>query len=294
MDEVLLRLDAGQRLMGHYRTIQPSDEHEGLFLKAFRYRLYPTKRQVNTLEWTLRRCRELYNAALEERRSAYRKCRVSVGRFEQMRALPQIKAVRPEYNDVHSQVLQDVIKRLDKAFQGFFARVKARQKPGFPRFLGAHRYDSFCYPQYRANVADGASHVYLPKIGNVRIRLSRPLEGKIKTATIKRDVDQWYIIFACQVAPGALPRSGSGIGIDLGLEHFLTTSAGEFVDNPRHLRTAQKRLRRAQRSLARKKRGGRNRAKQRLRLAKLHRKVRRQRLDFHHPSWVGQTHWALT
>lgn len=95
------------------------------------------------MEWTLRRCQELYNAALEERRTAYRKCGVSVGKFEQMRALPEIEAVRPEYASVHSQVLQDVIKRLDKAFQAFFARVEAGQTAGFPRFQGAHRYDSF-------------------------------------------------------------------------------------------------------------------------------------------------------
>ena len=248
-------------------------------LKAFKYRLYPTQTQAERMGWTLARCCELYNAALEERRTAYRKCGVTANYHAQAVSLPEVKEGRPEYKDVHSQVLQDSLRRLDKAFQAFFRRTKQGEKPGYPRFKSARRFDSFCYPQYKGSVSN---HVYLPKIGNVRLRLHRPLEGMVKTLTIKREVDEWYAVIVCEVEAKPLPATGSEVGIDLGLNHFLITSDGEFVDAPRHFRTAQKKLRRAQRSLARKKKGSKRRTKQRERVAKLHRKVKRQRTDFHH------------
>ena len=143
-------------------------------IKAFKYKLEPTQAQAAKLVWTLERCRELYNAALEERRTAFQKCAVTVNYHTQAVSLPQVKEACAEYKDVHSQVLQDVLKRLDKAFKGFFSRLKRGVKAGYPRFKGKRRYDSFTYPQYKADVSDDAKRVYLPKIGNVRIRLSRP------------------------------------------------------------------------------------------------------------------------
>ncbi|WP_253732000.1 RNA-guided endonuclease InsQ/TnpB family protein, partial [Thermus scotoductus] len=128
------------------------------------YRLYPTKPQVKDLERTLELCRELYNAALQERRDAYKKAGKSVGLYPQKRYLPQIREELPQYKRVHSQVLQDVIHRVDKAFQGFFRRVKAGQKAGYPRFKGKGRYDSFTFPQaYETGVKlqDGGRRVLL-------------------------------------------------------------------------------------------------------------------------------------
>jgi putative transposase len=134
--------------------------------KAFKYRLYPTRQQEEKLFWTLARCRELYNAALTERRDAYnfhvrqhpgyydketRKqltSELTVGYYEQKRDLPELKTeLREEYQDIHSQVLQDVLLRLDKAFKAFFRRVKNSEEPGIPRFQGRNRYNSFTYPQ---------------------------------------------------------------------------------------------------------------------------------------------------
>ena len=120
--------------------------------KAFKYRLYPTAKQASKLEWTFRRCAELYNAALEERGDAYKKCGVSVNYPKQAVSLPKVKQARPEYKDIHSQVLQDVLKRLDKAFGAFFRRVKQGQNPGFPRFRSSSRLDSFSYRQYKGAV----------------------------------------------------------------------------------------------------------------------------------------------
>ncbi|MFE1747247.1 RNA-guided endonuclease InsQ/TnpB family protein [Coleofasciculus sp. H7-2] len=130
------------------------------------------------------------------------------------------QAALPEYKSVHSQVLQMTLRRLDNAFQGFFRRVKTGQAPGFPRFQGRNRFDSFCYPQYAAKVATDARHVYLPKIGNVRIRLHRPIEGRIKTATVKREGSEWYLVFVAEVETKTLPPTGSEAGIDLGLQHL--------------------------------------------------------------------------
>ena len=180
-------------------------------------------------------------------------------------------------------MLQDVLKRLDRAYQAFFRRVKAGQKAGFPRFQGRDRYHSFTYPQSGFSMAEDGRTAYFSKIGNVRLRLSRPLEGKIKTATVIHDCGEWYVSYVCEVEAQLLPRTGQSVGIDVGTTHFLTTSDGEFVNNPRHFQNAMKKLRVAQRSVSRKpdKRSNSRRKVVKV-VAKLHRKVARQRLDFHH------------
>ncbi|MBB6018719.1 RNA-guided endonuclease InsQ/TnpB family protein [Deinococcus radiopugnans] len=254
-------------------------------LKAFRYRLCPTKAQEAALNEQLRLCRTLYNAALEERKAAYKKARKTLTGYDQMKHLSEIKAELPEYKGVYSQVLQDVLKRLDKAFQAFFRRLKAGQTPGYPRFQGRDRYDSICYPQSGFSVSEKTA--FFSKIGNIRIRLHRPLEGKIKTATITRDCGEWYVSYVCEVEPRPLPVSGSSVGVDVGTTWFAITSDGEFVENPRHFQGAMKKLRVAQRSVSRKtnKRSNRRRKAVR-RVAKLQRKVARQRLDFHHKTAI--------
>ncbi|WP_235204151.1 transposase [Deinococcus sp. RL] len=249
-------------------------------LKTFRYRLRPTKAQESVLLEQLRLCRNLYNAALQERRDAYRKAGKTVTAYDQMKYLTEIKAALPEYKGVYSQVLQDVLKRLEKAFQGFFRRVKAGQTPGYPRFKGAGWYDSICYPQSGFSVSEKTA--YFSKIGNIRIRLHRPLSGKVKTATITRDCGEWYVSYVCEVEAAPLPATGSQVGVDMGTTYFCITSDGEFVENPRHFQRSMKALRVKQRSLSRKKRGSNRWKKAKAAVAKLHRKVARQRLDFHH------------
>ncbi|GGN46623.1 RNA-guided endonuclease InsQ/TnpB family protein [Deinococcus daejeonensis] len=250
-------------------------------LRAYRYRLYPTKAQETVLEGQLRLCRNLYNAALQERRDAYRKAGKTVTGYDQMKCLTEIKAALPEYAGVYSQVLQDVLKRLDKAFKAFFRRVKEGSKPGYPRFQGRDRYDSLCYPQSGFSVSEKTA--FFSKVGNVRIRLHRPMEGKLKTATIRRECGEWYVSYVCEVDAQPLPATGSAVGVDVGTTWFAVTSDGESVENPRHFRGAMKRLRVAQRAVSRKKNKRSNRRRKAVRrVAKLHRKVSRQRLDFHH------------
>jgi IS605 OrfB family transposase len=250
--------------------------------KAFKYRLYPTRQQEQTLVKTLALCRELYNASLEERTEAYRMSKVHIIYNQQANQLPEIKELRPEYNDIHSQVLQDILRRVDKAMQAFFRRVKAGEKAGYPRFKSHHRFDSFTYPQSGFSLTQD-QRVCLSKIGTIKMKLHRPIEGKMKTCTIKREVDQWYLVLSCEVeVREPLPESNETIGVDMGVTHFATLSTGEKIENPRHYRHAQIRLAQLQQNLVKKKKGSHRRAKAKRQLAKLHCKIRNQRKDFLH------------
>ncbi len=259
--------------------------------KTFKYRIYPTKETEQKLFWTLTRCRELYNAALSERKDAYKYAGKSISYYDQQNDLPEIKAaIREEYQDIAAHVLQDVLRRLDKAFQNFFRRCKHRENPGFPRFQGRNRYDSFTYPdgagwkltiEQQGKKSKGT--LSLTKIGKAKVTLHRPLEGKIKTVTIKREVDQWYVTFSCEVEePEKLPTSSEDVGIDLGVTHLATLSTGEMIEHPRYYRKSKKVLDSRQQALSRKKRGSHRRDKARKAVAKAHRKIANQRKDFHH------------
>jgi putative transposase len=250
--------------------------------RACKYRLSPTKKQAHALQWTLDRCRELYNAALAERKEAYRMAGKSISYYEQKRDLPEIKAdIRPEYQDIHSQVLQDVLLRVERAFKAFFRRIKAGEEPGYPRFQGRDRYDSFTYPQSGYSLTHD-NRVCLSKVGSIKVKLHRPLKGKIKTCTIKREGECWYVVFTCEVEEQVLPVSDESVGIDLGLLHFATLSTRETIENPRYFRKGEKKLAMLQHALARKKRGSHRRKKAVKAVAKAHRKVRNQRADFLH------------
>lgn len=250
--------------------------------KTFQYRLCPTRAQEAAMQLTLGRCRELYNAGLEERREAYRRCGVSLGAASQQAQLPAIKQVRPEYADLDAQLLQDVLQRLDRAFGGFFRRLKTRQQAGYPRFQGRDRYDSFTFKQTGWKVKDG--RLSLRGIGAVQVRWSREVLGTVKTVTIRRDADQWSVCFSCMwEAPDVLADSARpAIGVDVGMQYFASLSDGTHIENPRHLRAGEALLTRRQQALSRKQRGGTRRKKAKLLVAKAHRAIRNQRKDFHH------------
>ncbi len=251
--------------------------------KSYKYRLSPTRKQQAALQETLDRCRELYNAALQERRDAYRLCQVSLNYYDQAAELSDIKQVREEYKDIHSQVLQDVLRRVEKAMKAFYRRVKAGEKAGYPRFQGRNRYDSFTYPQGGYSITH-ESRITLSKIGSIKVKVHRPLEGTIKTATVKREGNQWYIVFSCEIEQTGthLPYTNEAIGIDLGLLHFATLSTGDTIENPRYYRRGEAKLQKAQQHVSRCMRGSHRRDKARKHVAKAHRKVRNQRHDFLH------------
>ncbi|MEW6208105.1 MAG: transposase [Acidobacteriota bacterium] len=250
-------------------------------LKAHKYRIYPSKAQVTKLERTLGLCCELYNAGLQERRSAYRISRTAINYHTQAVQLPDIKEIRPDLNTVHSQVLQEVLLRLDKAFDAFFRRVKAGEKPGFPRFRSRSRYDSFTYSQ--TGFAIEAGKLRLSKIGRVKIKLHRPIEGKIKTLTITRTATgKWFACFAVECEPEPLPVTREMTGIDCGLKEFAVLSNGEAIENPRFFRTEEKELAKAQRKLSAAKKGSLKRRKRRKVVARIHERIANKRKDFAH------------
>jgi putative transposase len=255
--------------------------------KSYKYKLKPTPAQASQLERALMLCRHIYNAALEERREAWRKCGISINYYQQKAELPGIKEALTEYAEVNSQVLQDVVLRVERAFQAFFRRAKAGETAGYPRFQGRNRYHSFTYPQVGehgcAQLDNGT--LVLSKIGRMAVRWSRPLEGTPKTVTISREADGWYAIISCAEVPAQpLPATGRETGIDVGLKVFLLTAAGEAIENPRHYRKGEKKLAKAQRVVSRRKPGSHSRRKAVGHLQRAHQHVQRQRLDFHHKS----------
>ncbi|MEV2908668.1 transposase [Paenibacillus larvae] len=247
---------------------------------AFKHRLYPTREQKRTIHFTLERCRLLYNRLLEERILAYKTEGKSLNYYDQASTFNERKQHIPTLKQVHSQVLQDVAKRLDKAFQAFFRRVKHGETPGFPRFKPQQRYDSFTYPQ--GGHAIKGNKVRLSKIGDVKIKLHRQPQGKIKTCTITVKNRKYYACFSCEVDPQQLPVSDKKVGIDLGLLHLAVTSDGTMFEAPKQLRRNESRLKQLQRAVTRKKRGSNHRKRAVHILAKLHEKVANQRKDHAH------------
>ena len=252
--------------------------------KTYQEKLKPTPQQERALEEVLWRCRVLYNCALEQRLTWWRGGQGrSLSRFQQEAELKDIRAAFPEYATIHSHVLQDILARLDRTYQAFFRRVANGEKAGFPRFQGKDRYHSFAYKEYGngAQVDNGAR--VLSKIGRIAVRWSRPLVGTIKTVTLSREADGWYVGFSCAEVPTQpLPPTGRETGLDVGLKVFLGTAEGVAVENPRQYRRAEKQLAKAQRRVSRRKQGSNRRRKAKQLLARQHQKVRRQRRDFHH------------
>lgn len=247
--------------------------------KTFKFRLYPNRQQREKLTATLEVCRELYNAGLQERIEAWKR-RTPVRVFDQINQLPDIKAVRPDVAGVFSQVLQDTLRRLDKTYKAFFGRVKRGQKAGFPRFKGRNRYDSFTYPQSGFELN---GRLQLSKIGNVKIKQHRDIEGDIKTLTIRREAGNWYACFSVEYESKHLPENGDAIGLDMGLENFATRSDSKPIPNHKFYQQAQAKLRRAQRRVARRKnKKSKRRRKAILLLQKAHQHVANQRKDFQH------------
>jgi putative transposase len=208
---------------------------------------------------------------------------VSISRYQQEGELKALRAELPEYGALHSHILQDVLARLDKTYQAFFRRVANGQQSGFPRFHGRNRYHSFTYKEYGNGARLDNGSLVLSKIGRIAVRWSRPFQGTIKTVTISKEADGWYVSFSCTDVPiEPLPRTGKETGIDVGLKVFFITADGDVAENPRHYRKAERALQKAQKRVSRRKKGSTRRAKAVQQCAKQQQHVRRQRSDFHH------------
>lgn len=191
-----------------------------------------------------------------------------------------VRSVRPDVEVLSAIILENVLKRVERTFDGFFRRVKAGQKPGYPRFRSFRRYDSMTFRQI-GNALNG-NKLRLSKIGNIRIKMTRPLGGPVKTLTVKREGRHWFAMFACECVPEPLPFNPNVIGVDVGLTHFATLSDGSTIENPRYYRKAQRALRVAARRVSRRKKGSRGRRDAVTLLQGAHALVRKQRTDFHH------------
>ncbi|MEX5637565.1 RNA-guided endonuclease InsQ/TnpB family protein [Parafrankia sp. FMc2] len=259
--------------------------------RTFRFQLRPTARQAAALTAMVGDHRALYNAALQERRGAYRHpSRTTVRYGDQSAQLTGIRAVDPAQGRWSFSSQQATLRRLDRAFAGFFRRVEAGQKPGYPRFRGAGWFHTVTWPKD----GDGCrwnsqpdhptrTRVRLQGVGHVKVNQHRPVAGTVKTISVTREGRRWYVLLSCDDVPAApLPATGAVVGVDLGVASLATLSDGRHIGNPRYLATAARRLTRAQRELSRKKRGSGRRRKAVARVAALHRTVRRRRLDLAH------------
>jgi len=262
----------------------------GVMRRAYVFRLRPTARQHIALAMCVESHRELYNAALQERRDgwAHSSTRISYG--DQSAQLSEIRRVRPDQAVWSFSSQQATLRRLNRSFQGFFRRVKAGQKAGYPRFKGQARFDSVEWPKD----GDGArwlpdqQRVYLQGIGEVKVGVHRQVQGRVKTIQIKRQGRRWVLVLSCDDVPSnPLPATGRQAGVDVGIVSFATTSDGEHLDNPRWARQAAARLGAAQQRLQRARRGGCNRRAKRETVAARHRKIANQRKDFHHKQARG-------
>ena len=286
---------------------------------TYQYRLRPTKAQVTQLEEWLETCRRIYNRMLGERFSWWENNRCAIDRcsivscgiaplkdkpnyYSQQNSLVPLKAKYPDIKLVQSQVLQNVVKRVDLAYERFVAGDSSGKRSGRPRFKGKGRYRSLTFTQVKQTCISG-NKITLPKLGQIKLVLHRPIPDgfKIKTATITSLADGWYVNLSLEDT--AVPTLSKGtkrdsvVGIDMGLKEFLVTSEGETVPIPQFARSSEKRRKvkevpggklpprtlRLNKAFSRKRKKGTQRRKNAgKRLAKHHQKVARQRKDFHY------------
>ena len=249
-------------------------------IRTFRYRLYPSKAQTEILEEQLEICRGVHNWLLLYAKGYYRDTGKTISYLTMQNLLPELKKDRPELLKVHSQVLQNIARRIRLGYENFFARRKVGLKAGLPRFKKHGRYKSITYPQSGFKVEEGRLH--LSKIGDIKIQLHRKI-GKIKTLTVKRmPSGKWYACFSCIVEIQPREKPFEDVGIDVGLHSYAVLSDGIRIENPRLYRKSEKRLGLLQRGMSRKERGSRNWVKAKTRVARLHENIGNRRTDFLH------------
>ena len=251
--------------------------------KSYKYRIYPTKSQITNMENQFSMCRHLYNWSLAERKEGYEYDGSTISYNQQQNQLPALKKERPWYKGVYSQTLQDVMKRLDTAYQSFFRRVKAGETPGYPKFRKRGQWKSITYPQY----SDSPGHIIqVPKVGTVKMVCHRaiPTNAKIKTLTIIKEGGKWFACFSfeCPLEIELKQDLSLSIGIDLGLKDFIYTSDDVNVPAPKHLRAKEKQLKRLQRRLSKATKHSKKYYKILWALQKCHYRIRCRRNDFLH------------
>ena len=243
--------------------------------KSYRLRIYPTIVQIEDMQHTLNTCRFLYNDCLEDRKNAYERTGITVGYYDQQYELKNREGI-----NIYSKVAQDVLRRLQKAYNDFFDRVKKGEKPGYPRFQGFARYNSFNYLQSGFKILDNGK-LHLSKIGDIKLVQHREMEGKVKTITVKRDGNHWYASFSTELKIDIEPvEIRKMTGIDVGIKTLGVLSNGDEIPNIRITNNYEKRLAKVQRRLSRMKKGSSNRNKQKTKVQNVHRDIRNVRNDY--------------
>ncbi len=252
--------------------------------KTFKYRIYPSRKQTTFLNQTLSGCQKLYNMFLAERKNSWEQKQENVSMYQQMHRLLELKKENFFLQNIHSRVLQDVAIRIDLAFQAFFRRCKQKKNPGYPRFKSWFRYDSFTYTQSGFKIIEEDNIVRLSKIGKVKIRYHRSIQGIIKSCTVKKtSTGKWFVSFSCIVPElESFSKTGKITGIDVGLEYFATLSDGMQIENPRFFRKEEKALVKVQRKLSAQKKGSFERNKARQVVARVHERISNKRHNFAH------------
>ncbi len=249
----------------------------------FKFRLYPSNTQTKILEEQLEICRLAHNSILDYCKQQYKENGKTPSKYELDKVMLTLKRLRPELSMVFSQVLQNISKRIKDGYTNFYARRRAGLKAGLPRFKKYGGYKSITYPQFGFKVEEGRLH--LSKIGDIKIRLHRSIEGKVKTLTVKRmPSGKWYACFSCIVEAQPREKPFEDVGIDVGLHSYAVLSDGTRFENPRLYRKSEKRLAHLQRGMSRKVRGSRNWGKAKTKVAGLHEKIVNRRTDFLHKS----------
>ena len=251
-----------------------------MIIKTFKFRIYPSRSQAKSLESIVETCRRFYNSCLEERKTAYEERKESIGVFAQLRRVKIGKENNEYAKNIHSHVLQVVVQDLDKSFRAFFRRVKAGETPGYPRFKGRNRFDSFGLKEYGNGFKLDGRRLKLSGVGRIRVMWHREITGKIKTLRVVRAARKWYACFACECEENILEKTGLQVGVDVGIKSLVSLSDGETIENPKWYRESQKELRVAQRRVSRRIKGGSNRRKAISILQTKHTKTTNQRKDY--------------
>jgi putative transposase len=266
-------------------------------LRTHKYCLWTNDNQNRELGIMLESHRRLYNACLDQRKTTYETEKRSIKYGEQSSWYKSQRAINPYFAKLNFSSAQATMRRLDKAFVAFFrriknGRIKTREKSGYPRFKPADRFSSIEFPTQGDGIRLTRNRLRIQHVGVVKVCLHRPLpdDAQIRTLTVTREADKWYLevcfkLLDQEIEPSTLPA----VGLDVGIEYFLTTSDGEHIPNPGYLKSALPELRRSQRALSRKKKGGSNRAKAKIKVRELHARVKNLRSDHRHKSTLDLT-----
>ena len=249
-------------------------------IKSFKFKLRPNKTQENIFYEWLDTCRLIYNLTIEQKKYAWDTHQVSISKYESYNQLPELKSEFTWIKNVHSDVLQQTIDRVFKAYDGFF------KKGGYPKFKKKGFYNSFTF---KRSISIKNNYIKLPKIGDVKFFNSRHINGNLKTATISKELDGWYISITADVPVTITPSNNQAVGIDVGLKHFLTLSNETFIDSPYFIEPKLKELKILQRKLSRQKKGSNSRNKTKYKIQKLYLKLTRSRTDFLHKTSTAIT-----